>query len=193
MTTLQIDATTTTTDSTCIASHATKYYKELFQPPVEEADIAREDALHYLLQTTHEAAEHPMAHLSAEHVQTSIASCPPRRTCASDGVVTELWQTATLACPQIAMMMAWAINMTITNCGPPQRRAHHAGEHAHAQEGGGEGRAHAREGGDAVSASADANADAHAMHEPDASLSRTIDVCLLPKQQSPKNSNFCAP
>lgn len=106
-----------------------------------------------------------------------------------------MWQTATLACPQIAMMMAWAINMTITYCGPQQRRKHHAGEHAHAQEGEGEGRAHAREGGDAVSANtgADASADAHAVREADASTMRIVDVCLLPKQQSPQEFKLLRP
>lgn len=32
MTMLQIDATTTTTDASCLAAHATKYYEELFSP-----------------------------------------------------------------------------------------------------------------------------------------------------------------
>lgn len=75
MTQLHIDGDSFTTDATRISALATKYYRELFQPKVDEADMAREQILVNMLRDNYEAVDYPTAHITAEHPHLAIISC----------------------------------------------------------------------------------------------------------------------
>lgn len=91
-----------------------------------------------MLEKTYSAAENTDAHVTAEHTSAALWACPPKRTCASGGVVMEVWQAASTACPELPMMLSWAMSRSITDCGPPREND---GGHAHAAHGGGLARA----------------------------------------------------
>lgn len=57
MTQFQVDDVSTAADATCRSAHETKYYTDLFQPKVDEADAAREHDLATMLKNMYEVAE----------------------------------------------------------------------------------------------------------------------------------------